>query len=310
MKLNHSEVYSGSDRQGTAKIQQPERSGRVAATSKIAALLISAVSVAGCSDAIEYSRPTSAIGDGLVGEGDIGKILYGQDTAGDTSGASTDAGADSSQDVNAADASDSAIDTGIPEKNPCQQLDPSWKTQLAGEYLYSPPKFVGTDRATLEGVTKEQVIDLAHLINDKVITELCYAQETVDPLDPEGNAVRVCDTIDVMYNGEISLASEEVMINCRFADPLPQGPKFYPQYYNKIIGDRIGLSPNTAFDFLEDGMAVPLNIPAIYKWRVHEAVEENQSPAIESFFLTGGNQDPMYGTGDFKRRSKIWIAGR
>lgn len=232
------------------------------------------------------------------GEGDIGRIST--DTSGKTDSIAhnTDANSDSGKGV-------------VPDENPCNKLDSNWKTLLAGEYVYSPPPKIGTDRATLEGVSKEQVLALAQLVNAKVVTELCYAQKTINPVDTAGDAVRQCDSIEVKYNGEPTPENEDVYVVCHVKDPLPQGPALLPQYDKEIIEDRVDISANTAIEFSpESGNTIGLDVPAIYKTRIIEEINSRVSPLAFSFFLNSGDQDPKSGTGDFKRRSRIWISGR
>lgn len=208
---------------------------------------------------------------------------------------------------------DAGTDTA-PDKNPCNKLDPNWKTMLSGEYAYNPPPNMGADRVTLEGVSKVQVFALAKLIRDKVVTQLCYAQETINPIDAQGDAVRVCNSIEVQYNGEPTSDNEDVYVLCHIKDPLPQGPTLLPQYEKGIIEDEIGISSNTALEYPLDPEGSPmmgLDTPALYKTRIIEGgVGSGPLLTAHSFFLTNGNQDSQYGTGDFKRRSRIWISGK
>lgn len=246
-----------------------------------------------------HSQAVEAYND--VAIGDIGRISA--DASGKTDDATNngDTKSDGGKDVVSA----------APDKNPCNKLDPNWKTVLAGEYLYNPPPKMGADRTTLEGVSKEQVFALAKLVNDKVVSQLCYAQETVNPVDAGGDAVRVCDSIEVQYNGEPAPDNENVYVICHIKDPLPQGPSLLPQYDKGIIEDKIGISSNTALGYLDpESSSISLDAPALYKTRMIEGVDPQWSPKSHSFFITSGDQDPKYGTGDFKRRSRIWISGK
>ena len=273
---------------------------RLAATAMSLALGLTSAKCATDTSIGSHSQATAAYND--VVTGDIGRISTDASGRTDATTNNADTKSDGGKDVaNAA-----------PDKNPCKKLDPKWKTVLAGEYLYNPPPKMGADRATLEGVTKEQIFALAKLVNDNVVSQLCYAQETVNPVDPEGDAVRVCDSIEVQYNGEPTPDNEDVYVICHIKDPLPQGPELLPQYDKEIIEDKIGISANTALGFSLDPEEYPigLNAPALYKTRMIEGVDPQWSPKSHSFFITTGDQDPKYGTGDFNRRSRIWISGK
>lgn len=229
---------------------------------------------------------------------DIGHIGNDSSSSTDTGKSTADTNVDAGQQ-----------DTGrvINFDNPCtKQLGQKWQTLLSGEYHYNPPATVGSDRATLDGVTKQDVLALAQLIEDKVITKLCYAQETVDPIDPAGNAVRVCDSVDVEYNGPKTPENEDVYVLCHIEkDFLPQGPKLNPNFYDSILEDEVSLSANTALGGKDYEL---IDEPAIYKNRTFQGKDGFMYG--ESFFMTGGGQDPKWGTGDFKRRSRVWISGK
>ncbi len=270
-------------------------------TATMMSLAVGLTSVKCTSDALPGSSTINAYASDV--RSDIGHIGNDASTGVDGGKSTADTGVDATQqDAGKAPNFD----------NPCtKQLGQKWQTLLSGEYHYNPPPNAGADRATLEGVSKQDVLALAQLINSKAVTQLCYAQETVDPVDPEGDAVRVCDSIDLLYNGETKPDNEDVYIRCYIDNkPLPQGPKLFTG--EKFLQDKIGISAATGFDYQDDPALpdIPTNAPAIYKDRMMESEQLTGAPISASFFLTGGNQDPKYGTGDFKRRSRIWISGK
>ncbi len=166
----------------------------------------------------------------------------------------------------------------------CDSFGGKWDTLIDSEYEYKYDAKYGADRASLEKVTKDDIVNLMKIIDAKAYSKYCYTQEALNPKNEKLNAARLCNSplykllsnpdVDGLFTDETNYAI------CDIGKALPAGPTpFWGT--KKFLFDRVGLSPDTALDL--NGKYV--GGPAIYKNR-HETEDVGLGAGEENVTTT------------------------
>lgn len=169
-----------------------------------------------------------------------------------------------------------------------------WNPLLTAEYEYNPAPSFDSDRATLDGVDRFDVLRMVAKINSDVYTKFCYVQEAIAPEDASLSTSRVCDNITIQNDDPI--LSHGLYAKCEIGNPLPDGPKLSQGY--KYLNDSVTISSDTALDPNTSKLKFE---PAIYKTQISTGPDSKYKTAT-SYFLT---TDATNG-----KRFKIKIAGK
>lgn len=163
---------------------------------------------------------------------------------------------------------------------------------LEARYQYDPPPNMGADRANLEGVTPQDIMTLANWVRDNADAILEIDLKTIDPEDPDLDATRVCDEVELFGD------QNNQYVRCIIKEMLPQGPALSND--STFTHDRVGFSSNTSLDLLGNSTG-----PAIYKDRISQCF--GGDTCTSSFFL---GEEHAARTGELRRWWRVRVAGR